>query len=60
MPAVKPEILSWARDTAGLSIEEAAQRLGRIAAVAPHRLTSLVQLNRKTIVEQPELLALTD
>lgn len=28
MPAVKPEILSWARDTAGLSIEEAAQRLG--------------------------------
>jgi Zn-dependent peptidase ImmA (M78 family)/transcriptional regulator with XRE-family HTH domain len=28
MPAVKPEILSWARETAGLSTEEAAQRLG--------------------------------
>ncbi len=27
MPAVKPEILSWARETASLSIEDAAQRL---------------------------------
>jgi len=28
MPAVKPEILVWARETAGLSLEEAAHRLG--------------------------------
>lgn len=28
MPAVKPEILVWARETAGLSLEEAARRLG--------------------------------
>ncbi len=28
MPAVQPEILPWARDTAGLSIEQAALRLG--------------------------------
>lgn len=28
MPTVKPEILVWARETAGLSLEEAAHRLG--------------------------------
>lgn len=28
MPVVKPRILSWARETAGLSVEEAAHRLG--------------------------------
>jgi len=28
VPAVKPEILTWARTTAGLSVEMAAQRLG--------------------------------
>ena len=28
MPAVKPEILTWARETAGLSVEEAAHELG--------------------------------
>lgn len=28
MPAVNPEILTWARDTAGLSPEEATERLG--------------------------------
>jgi len=28
MPAVKPEILVWARETAGLSLEDAVQRLG--------------------------------
>lgn len=27
MPAVKPEILAWARETAGLSLEDAAHRL---------------------------------
>jgi cytoskeletal protein RodZ len=28
MPSVNPEILSWARETAGLSLEEAAEKLG--------------------------------
>src|ERR1700730_5582927 len=28
MPSVNPEILSWARKTAGLSLEEAAEKLG--------------------------------
>jgi hypothetical protein len=28
MPSVNPEILSWARETAGLSMEEAAEKLG--------------------------------
>jgi Zn-dependent peptidase ImmA (M78 family)/transcriptional regulator with XRE-family HTH domain len=28
MPAINPEILTWARETAGLSLEEAAERLG--------------------------------
>jgi len=38
MPTVNPEILIWARETAGLSIEEAANKLG---LSGPNRLEAL-------------------
>lgn len=36
MPAVNPKILSWARETAGLSLEEAAKGLGLSSAERLH------------------------
>jgi transcriptional regulator with XRE-family HTH domain len=44
MPSVNPEILSWARETAGLSLKEAAEKLGihdRGGVNAAQRLASL-------------------
>lgn len=44
MPRVNPEILRWARETAGLSIEEAARKLGLKESrgiAAPARLAAL-------------------
>ena len=44
MPSVNPEILSWARETAGLSLEEAAAKLGihdRGGITAAERLATL-------------------
>lgn len=36
MPAVNPDILKWARETAGLSLDEAADKLGiRVARGIP-------------------------
>lgn len=46
MPAVKPEILTWARETAGLSLEEAAHAIGLGSAhgkPAQERLLALEQ-----------------
>ena len=46
MPAVKPEILTWARETAGLSLEEAAHAIGLPSArgkTGPERLFALEQ-----------------
>lgn len=41
MPSVNPEILIWARETAGLSLEQAAEALGISAA---HGLTAIERL----------------
>jgi Zn-dependent peptidase ImmA (M78 family)/transcriptional regulator with XRE-family HTH domain len=60
MPAVKPEILSWARETAGLSIEEAAQRLGIKDArgvAGADRLRALEE--GEEVVGRPTLLKMT-
>lgn len=44
MPAVKPELLVWARETAGLTLEDAAERVGVGAtktATAAERLSAM-------------------
>ena len=44
MPNVNPDILKWARETAGLSLEEAAQKLGINAARGIEPVSRLEQL----------------
>ena len=46
MPAVKPEILRWARETAGLSLEEAAKKLGIRPARGMDPVDRLLALER--------------
>ncbi len=41
MPKVNPDILKWARETAGLSIEDAARKLGMSGDTAAERLDAL-------------------
>jgi Zn-dependent peptidase ImmA (M78 family)/transcriptional regulator with XRE-family HTH domain len=43
MPRVVPEVLIWARETAGLSVEEAAKKLG----VSPRRLSEFEKGERE-------------
>lgn len=60
MPTVKPEILVWARETAGLSMDEAAQKLGLKAARgmnSPERLASIEAGN--TPLKRPLLLKMS-
>lgn len=56
MPQVSPSVLAWARDTAGLSIEEAANRIGLTEArgiTGPNRLRDIEQ--GKTVPSRPLL-----
>jgi hypothetical protein len=38
MPQINPSILKWARETAGLSVEEAAKKLGLSSRERPEAL----------------------
>jgi len=55
MPAVKPEILKWARETAGLSVADAAHKVGLRAARGVDPVTRLEALEQG---EQPPSRAL--
>jgi len=44
MPSVNPDILIWARETAGLSLEEAVQKLGINAARGVEPVERLEQM----------------
>lgn len=60
MPVVKPRILSWARETAGLSVEEAAHRLGIKEArgvAGADRLRAFEA--QEAVVSRPTLLKMT-
>lgn len=46
MPNVNPDILKWARETAGLSVEEAVKKLGMSGETAVDRLTALEEGGR--------------
>ncbi len=60
MPVVKPRNLSWARETAGLSVEEAAHRLGIKEArgvASADRLRAFEA--QEAVVSRPTLLKMT-
>jgi Zn-dependent peptidase ImmA (M78 family)/transcriptional regulator with XRE-family HTH domain len=60
MPAVKPEILIWARETAGLSLEDAARRLGIHEARGISGEDRLAAVERgETPISRPTLLKMS-
>ena len=58
MPKVNPQILSWARESAGLTLEDAARGIGLSGEAAPERLAEMESGDREPT--RPQLLRMAD
>lgn len=56
MTSINPDILKWARETAGLSLEEAVQKLGIIAARGVEPVERLEQMEAGKVVPKRPML----